>query len=78
MSCALHYMPVLPRVTQFDRLYVVDLENDFNTPDPAFNCSLISQQMEVAECFGTTQRQHTIENSIKVKSVLQRSNTFEY
>ena len=52
-------MPVLSRVTQFDRLYVVDLENDFNTPDPAFNCSLISQQMEVAGCFGTTQRQHT-------------------
>ena len=52
-------MPVLSRVTQFDRLYVVDLENDFNTPDPAFNCSLISRQMEVAGCFGTTQKQHT-------------------
>ena len=71
-------MPVLPRVTQFDRQYVVDLENDFNSPELAFICSLISPQMEVAGCFGTTQIKHTIENSIKVKSVLQRSNTFEY
>ena len=59
-------MPVLPRVTQFDRQYVVDLENDFNSPDFAFICSLISRQMEVAGCFRTTQIQQTIDNLTKV------------
>ena len=59
-------MLVLPRVTQFDRQYVVDLENDFNSPDLAFICSLNSRQKEVAGCFGTTQIQHTIENLFKV------------
>ena len=57
-------MPVLLRVTQIDRQYVVDLENDFNTLDLAFICSLISRQIDVTGCFGTTQRQHTTERSI--------------